>query len=194
VAERAQYKYERDQAIAQLIELQNAARQGGKPKRNCGRSTASAIWSVPCGWSAIPASRCSSQALRARTHKLRLFGNRWLPQTTCADCAGISGDLLPPSQPTERATTSKSKSFSQTAPPPVSPPSAFPGRPWGGKPRRLHRTPPAPPPASSAHPTNGAPCPRQTPQKAPRLRNRYPRPPAAIVTPAGESPPGVEAD
>jgi hypothetical protein len=36
VAERAQYKYERDQAIAQLIELQNAARQGGKPKRNCG--------------------------------------------------------------------------------------------------------------------------------------------------------------
>jgi len=21
------------------------------------------------------------------THKSRLFGNRWLPQTTCADCA-----------------------------------------------------------------------------------------------------------
>jgi len=23
---------------------------------------------------------------RARTHKLRLFGNRWLPQATCASC------------------------------------------------------------------------------------------------------------
>ena len=43
---------------------------------------------------------------RARTHKSRLFGNRWLPQTTCADCAGSSGDLLPPSPPGEKSTAS----------------------------------------------------------------------------------------
>jgi hypothetical protein len=39
--------------------------------------------------------------------KSRLFGNRWLPQTTCADCAGSSGGLLPPSPPAEKATASK---------------------------------------------------------------------------------------
>ena len=39
----------------------------------------------------------------ARTHKSRLFGNRWLPQTTCADCAGSSRDFLLPSQPADRA-------------------------------------------------------------------------------------------
>jgi hypothetical protein len=31
--------------------------------------------------------------------------HRWLPQTTCADCAaGSSGDLPPPSPPAEQAT------------------------------------------------------------------------------------------
>src|SRR5258708_264731 len=40
---------------------------------------------------------------RARTHKSRLFGNRWLPQTTCADYAGSSGRLPPPSPPAEKA-------------------------------------------------------------------------------------------
>src|SRR5262245_58787309 len=40
----------------------------------------------------------------ACTHKSRLFGNRWLPQTTCADCAGSSGDLPPPSPPAEKTT------------------------------------------------------------------------------------------
>src|SRR5262249_11419006 len=34
--------------------------------------------------------------------KSPFFGNRWLPQTTCADCAGSSGDLLPPSPPAEK--------------------------------------------------------------------------------------------
>src|SRR6516164_11481872 len=38
--------------------------------------------SPPCG--SEPHQRL---ATRARTHKSRLFGNRWLPQTTCADCA-----------------------------------------------------------------------------------------------------------
>jgi hypothetical protein len=38
---------------------------------------------------------------KALTHKSRLFGNRWLPQTTYAGC---SGDLLPPSPPAEKAT------------------------------------------------------------------------------------------
>jgi len=33
-----------------------------------------------------------------------LFGYRSLPQTTCADCAGSSGNLLPPSPPAEKAT------------------------------------------------------------------------------------------
>src|SRR6266566_3553727 len=37
-------------------------------------------------------------------HKSRLFGNRWLPQTTYADCAGSSGDLPPPSPPAEKTT------------------------------------------------------------------------------------------
>jgi hypothetical protein len=46
-----------------------------------------------------------ARGLRACTHKSRLFGNRWLPQMTCADCAGSSGDLLPPSPPAEEATT-----------------------------------------------------------------------------------------
>src|SRR5262249_12024408 len=41
--------------------------------------------------------------LRACTHKARSFGNRWLPQTTCADCAGRSGNLLTPSPPAEKA-------------------------------------------------------------------------------------------
>jgi hypothetical protein len=27
------------------------------------------------------------------------IGNRWPPQKTCADCAGSSGGLLPPSPP-----------------------------------------------------------------------------------------------
>jgi len=27
------------------------------------------------------------------------IGNRWLPQTTCAGCAGCSGNLLTPSPP-----------------------------------------------------------------------------------------------
>jgi hypothetical protein len=35
----------------------------------------------------------------ACTHKSRLFGNRWLPQTTCADGPGSSGNLPPPSPP-----------------------------------------------------------------------------------------------
>ena len=29
----------------------------------------------------------------------RMFGNRWVPQTTCADWPESSGDLLPPSPP-----------------------------------------------------------------------------------------------
>jgi len=37
-------------------------------------------------------------------------GNRWLPQTTCADCAGSSGDLLPPSPPGEKATARQDQS------------------------------------------------------------------------------------
>jgi hypothetical protein len=32
------------------------------------------------------------------------IGNRWPPQTTCANCAGRSGALLPPSPPAEKAT------------------------------------------------------------------------------------------
>ena len=44
-----------------------------------------------------------ARGLRACTHKSRLFGNRWLPQMTCADCAGSSGDLLPPSPPAQKA-------------------------------------------------------------------------------------------
>ena len=33
------------------------------------------------------------------------IGNRWLPQTTCADCAvRSSGDFLAPSPPAEKAT------------------------------------------------------------------------------------------
>jgi hypothetical protein len=32
-------------------------------------------------------------------------GNRWLPQTTCTDCACRSADFLPPSPPAEKATT-----------------------------------------------------------------------------------------
>src|SRR5262249_12662845 len=45
---------------------------------------------------------------RACTHKSRLLGNRWLPQTTCTGCArDVSGDLLPPSPPAEKATTSE---------------------------------------------------------------------------------------
>jgi hypothetical protein len=31
------------------------------------------------------------------------LANRWLPQTTCANCARCSGDLLPPSRPAEKA-------------------------------------------------------------------------------------------
>jgi hypothetical protein len=32
--------------------------------------------------------------------------HRWLPQTTCADCAaGSSGDLVPPSPPAAKAAT-----------------------------------------------------------------------------------------
>ena len=34
----------------------------------------------------------------------RLLGIRWVPQATCAGCAGSSGDLLPPSPPAEKAT------------------------------------------------------------------------------------------
>jgi hypothetical protein len=37
-----------------------------------------------------------------------LLGNRWLPQTTCANCAECSGDLLPPSPPAEKATDFRS--------------------------------------------------------------------------------------
>ena len=40
----------------------------------------------------------------ACTHKSRLFGNRWLPQTTRADRAGSSGNLPPPSAPAEKST------------------------------------------------------------------------------------------
>ena len=35
------------------------------------------------------------------------LGNRWLPQTTCANCAGRLGDFLPPSPPAEQAPTSQ---------------------------------------------------------------------------------------
>ena len=35
---------------------------------------------------------------------LKYFGNRWLLQTTCADYAGSSGGLPPPSPPAEKAT------------------------------------------------------------------------------------------
>jgi hypothetical protein len=39
--------------------------------------------------------------------KSRLLGNRWLPQTMCADCAVSSGDPLPPSPPAEKANARK---------------------------------------------------------------------------------------
>jgi hypothetical protein len=39
--------------------------------------------------------------------KSRLFGNRWLPQTTYADWAGCSGDFLPPSRQEEKNTASQ---------------------------------------------------------------------------------------
>src|ERR1700750_2654971 len=39
----------------------------------------------------------------------RLFGNRWLPQTTCSSCAGCSGGLLPPSPPAEKASARQDK-------------------------------------------------------------------------------------
>jgi hypothetical protein len=52
-----------------------------------------------------------SCAIRNRPcpHKSRLFGNRWLPQTTCAGCAGSSGNLLPPSPPAEKASARQDK-------------------------------------------------------------------------------------
>jgi len=41
--------------------------------------------------------------IRACTHKSRLLGSRWLPQTTCANrAAGSSGRFLPPSPPGEK--------------------------------------------------------------------------------------------
>src|SRR5438105_11234567 len=55
----------------------------------------------------IPCTRKSAKVALGRVLKSRLFGNRWLPQTTCANNAGSSGDLLPPSPPAEKTTTSK---------------------------------------------------------------------------------------
>jgi hypothetical protein len=40
-------------------------------------------------------------------HTGPLRSARWLPQTTCADYARSSGDLLPPSPPAEKATASQ---------------------------------------------------------------------------------------
>jgi Tripartite tricarboxylate transporter family receptor len=42
---------------------------------------------------------------RACTHKSRLFGNGWLPQTTC--CVENLGGFLPPSPPAEQASARK---------------------------------------------------------------------------------------
>src|SRR6516164_7789829 len=50
------------------------------------------------------ATKTTPTPLGAYLSKSRLFGNRWLPQTTCADCARCSGDLPPPSPPAEKAT------------------------------------------------------------------------------------------
>jgi hypothetical protein len=56
----------------------------------------------------LAAGNLTHTIFRVCTHESRLFGNRWPPQTTCADCAaGSSGDLLPPSPPAEQTTISK---------------------------------------------------------------------------------------
>jgi hypothetical protein len=43
--------------------------------------------------------RAGTNCRKACTDESRLFGSRWLPQTTCEGCAGSSGDLLPPRHP-----------------------------------------------------------------------------------------------
>jgi hypothetical protein len=60
-----------------------------------GPTDTSAIW--PLSGAKRTSASGSSNAI--------CLGKRWLPQTTCADCAGSSGDLPPPSPPAEKATT-----------------------------------------------------------------------------------------
>jgi hypothetical protein len=57
----------------------------------------------------------SDMVLRECTHKSRWFGNRWLPQTTCAGCAGCSGGLLPPSPPAEKSTARQDQARQSSA-------------------------------------------------------------------------------
>jgi hypothetical protein len=45
-----------------------------------------------------------------------LFGNRRLPQTTCADCAGCSGAFLTPSPPAKKATASEDQALPYAQP------------------------------------------------------------------------------
>jgi hypothetical protein len=58
------------------------------------------------------AARLVNRAALSRRHEGRVLINRDCSaiagaQTTCADCAGSSGDFLPPSPPAEKATARK---------------------------------------------------------------------------------------
>ena len=53
------------------------------------------------------ASRDRHQCVLAGHLARALDRTRWLPQTTCANCAGRLGDFLPPSPPAEQAPTSQ---------------------------------------------------------------------------------------
>src|SRR5262245_25890673 len=53
---------------------------------------------------------------KACTHKSRLFGNRWLPQTTWRlRRRMVSGDLPPPSPPAEKATAGQDHQTGQAS-------------------------------------------------------------------------------
>jgi hypothetical protein len=68
-------------------------------------------------WSLLQAEFClaevdlGSACMKSRQLTAAEQRNRWLPQTTCADrTAGSSGDLLPPSPPSKKATARQNHS------------------------------------------------------------------------------------